>query len=160
MAKISLRLLPDKASPDGACPIIVYATHKGQRARYFTPVRIRKKDWNPKDAVVRKSHREHARINAYLAETLALAERALTDMIMNRERIRLDRIIDAVRGDTGTSGDFLEYIQSRADLLDARGQYGTRNERRNRTCACNSSGAAFHGMTSTFRSWKGSRRSC
>ena len=72
-AKITAVLLASKKRPDGTCPVAVRVNWKG-RAISTLPVSVTEKDWDAKNACVRKSVKNAANMNSIISQALAEAD--------------------------------------------------------------------------------------
>lgn len=111
--------------------------HQNQRSYLDLKIRIRERDWNEAQSLVRKSHEQHMEVNRYLSERLTEAQRMLEQAITTREGIRVDEIIGRLRAaqeaemNPGTSGrlpedqDFLAYYRKRLGHYEKRSQWST-----------------------------------
>ncbi|MEM1055731.1 MAG: site-specific integrase [Bacteroidota bacterium] len=89
--RLSLVALP-KPNRRGEVPLYVRLSHgDGTKRHVALGLRVHKSDWNPKKKEVRRSALDSDQLNRVLAERLATAQRAITELVGESRYLHLDR---------------------------------------------------------------------
>ncbi len=126
MAKITIVPWTSKKAADGTVPLYLVIHHAGKRAVHALDYRTKIKDWNPKEKELRKTHRDHAKINPKLRIILQDAKDILLDAHLADQEISAAGLKKTITDTSSpTSTDFLNDFANRIQELRDRGKHGS-----------------------------------
>ena len=152
MATVKILLKLNKINSQGEAPLYLRII-KDRKTKFISlGVKLKEKDWNETQSVVRKSHPNSARMNNYIAHKIAEAHGVALEMETNSKYINPKKIKENILGRTSQS--FIKYYEKYIDSLKKNGKISTHDKAKavySKLCAyLNSKDIAFDELTVTF----------
>ena len=130
MAKVNVYARADKRDSAGTVPLFLRIAHKNSTRYVSLGLRVKERHWNPQARQVRKSNLNHAKLNHYLAESVAEAQSIVADLLSQKEsitaqaiKLRMKAVLDGEEDDA--RDDFIAYCEARLEDYRRRGQIST-----------------------------------
>jgi integrase/recombinase XerD len=121
MATVRLILKKDKLNKEGEAPLYIRII-KDRKAKFISlGIKIKPKDWNEKQARVKKSHPNSQRMNNFLAHKIAEAEGIALEMETASKFVSPKSLKESILGKNPQS--FLEYFQKYVDDVEKNGKF-------------------------------------
>ena len=125
MATIKLLLQRQKTSADGTTPIYLRLI-KDRKAQFISlNLKIYDKDWDEDKQKVKKSHPNAGRLNAYLAQKVAEAEKLACEMASENKAVKTQDIKQELIGVAKTKTDIFIFAEHYYNTFQAKGKHGT-----------------------------------
>lgn len=127
MPKVSIIPWSSKKAPDGTVPLYLVIRHGDQRSTIaIAGVRMHPRHWNAARQEVRKTHRQHHKLNLYIKSVVDEAEEAVLDVLLRDGTLTTSAVKELMqRTEKPVAPSFFYYFQKRIDEFRDRSQFGS-----------------------------------
>ena len=115
MASIKLVLRQDKIGKDGEAPLYIRVIKDRKPKLISTGVKLKPSQWDEEKQIVRKNHRNSARVNAVISQKIADAKNEVADLERLKRPTTARRLKEAIQGKAPQR--YFSYCDTRIEKL-------------------------------------------